>query len=187
MTEPKQNVPVAPPPDGGDRRRLDRAPGERYGAGPGSAAGPGSGPAGPGSAPAGHRSGAGPAAMLGPRGSRALVTALLVADAGALLFFVLGLVDLGIGLVAVAAFTGWVTALALVWWGRRAIPVATTRMVIGALLGGWSVVGGIIVDWVYALFQGGVLGPLDYVAQRYGLVALLCVVVGAGVATLRAR
>jgi hypothetical protein len=40
---------------------------------------------------------------------------------------------------------------------------------------------------VYALIQGGVLGPLDYVVQRYGIVALVSVVVAAGVAALRAR
>ncbi len=112
---------------------------------------------------------------------------MVVADAGAVLFFLLGLLDLGIGLVAIAAFTGWTTALALVWWGRDAIPVTRTRVAIGAFLGGWSVAGGILVDWIYALLQGGVLGPLDYVAQRYGMVALLALVVGAGVAALRAR
>jgi hypothetical protein len=32
-----------------------------------------------------------------------------------------------------------------------------------------------------------VLGPLDYVAQRYGIVALLCVAAAAGVAAVRAR
>jgi hypothetical protein len=110
-----------------------------------------------------------------------------VADAGAVLFFLLGLLDLGVGLVAVAAFTGWTTALALVWWGRDALPTARTRAATGALLGGWSVVAGIALDWVYALVQGGVLGPLDYVAQRYGIVALLALVVAAGVAALRTR
>jgi hypothetical protein len=110
-----------------------------------------------------------------------------VADAGALAFFLLGLVDLGAGLLAVAAFIGWVVALALVWKGRDRVPQASTRMTVAALLGGWSIVAAILADWVYALIQGGVLGPLDYVAQRYGMVALLCVAVAAGVAALRAR
>jgi len=112
---------------------------------------------------------------------------MLVADGGAVLFFLLGLLDLGIGLVAVAAFTGWLTALALVWWGRDAIPVVRTRVAFGAVFGGWPVVAGIIVDWLYGLSQGGVLGPLDYVAQRYGMIALLALVVGAGVAAVRVR
>jgi len=110
-----------------------------------------------------------------------------VADAGALAFFLLGLLDLGTGLLVVAAFIGWVVALALVWTGRDAIPASRSRMGIAAMLGGWSIVVAILVDWVYALIQGGVLGPLDYVLQRYGIVALLSVVVAAGVAALRAR
>ena len=110
-----------------------------------------------------------------------------MADAGALVFFLLGLLDLGVGLLALAAFIGWVVALALVWTGRDAIPQARTRMTLAALLGGWSIVAAILADWVYALVQGGVLGPLDYVAQRYGFVALLCVAAAAGVAALRAR
>lgn len=112
---------------------------------------------------------------------------VVVADAGAVLFFVLGLLDLGLGLVVVAAFVGWITALALVWGGRDGIPVARTRIAIAAFLGGWAVVAGILLDWVYALIQGGVLGPLDYVAERYGVVALLSVIVAAGVAAVRAR
>jgi hypothetical protein len=110
-----------------------------------------------------------------------------VADAGALAFFLLGLLDLGAGLLAVAAFIGWVVALALVWTDRDAIPRARTRMGIAAGLGAWSIVAAILADWVYALTQGGVLGPLDYVTQRYGIVALLCVAAAAGVAALRAR
>lgn len=175
MSDPERSAPRAHPHAGGDRRPLDRAPGERYGTGSGgSGAGAGSGPG---------RGGSGP----GRPGTRALVAAVLVADAGAVLFFVLGLLDLGIGLVVIAAFTGWATALALVWWGRDAIPVARTRIAAGAVLGGWSVAGGILLDWLYALLQGGVLGPLDYVGQRYGPVALMALVVGVGVAALRAR
>lgn len=112
---------------------------------------------------------------------------MVVADAGAVLFFALGLLDLGIGLVVIAAFTGWITALALVWWGRDAIPVARVRIGIGAFLGGWVVVGGILLDWIYALMQNSRMGPLDYVAERYGMVALLALVVGSGVAAIRAR
>ena len=167
MSDPDRPVSRAQPPVGGDRRPLDRAPGERYGT-------PRTAPGSPGPAPRSMR-------------TRALVAAMVVADAGAVLFFLLGLLDLGIGLVAIAGFTGWATALALVWWGRDALPVARARVAIGAVLGGWSVVGGILIDWVYGLMQGGVLGPLDYVGQRYGPVALLALVVGAGVAAFRVR
>jgi hypothetical protein len=168
MSEPQQSVPDPSPSVGGERRRLDRAPGERYGKGVGGAGG-------------GGASGGGGAGRPG------VIRAFLVADAGALAFFLLGLLDLGAGLLAVAAFIGWVVALALVWTGRDAIPRARTRMALAAVLGGWSIVAAILADWVFALVQGGVLGPLDYVLQRYGIVALLCVAAAAGVAALRAR
>ena len=177
MSEPPPTDPRSQPPVGGDRRPLDRAPGERYGTRPEGAGGPGSTGAGRPGASAG----------LGPRASRALVAAMVVADAGAVLFFVLGLLDLGIGLVVIAAFNGWITALALVWWGRDAIPVARMRVGIGAFLGGWSVAGGILLDWIYAVIQDSKMGPLDYVAERYGMVALLALVVGSGVAAVRSR
>lgn len=164
MSDPQRAVPDPSPAVGGERRRLDRAPGERY-----AKAGGGSGGSG------------------GGHGRPGVIRAFLVADAGALAFFLLGLLDLGAGLLVVAAFIGWVVALALVWAGRDAIAVSRTRMGVAAMLGAWSIVAAILVDWVYALIQGGVLGPLDYVVQRYGIVALLSVVVAAGVAALRAR
>jgi len=49
-----------------------------------------------------------------PARTRAILAAALVADAGGVLFFVLGLLDLGIGLLAVAGFTGWITGIALI-------------------------------------------------------------------------
>jgi hypothetical protein len=58
---------------------------------------------------------------------------------------------------------------------------------LAAFLGGQSVVLGLLVDWGYSLVQGGALGPLAYVAELYGLVAPLAVVLGAGVAAARAR
>jgi hypothetical protein len=181
MSDPQQTVPDPSPTTGGERRRLDRAPGERYGKGGGGAGG---GATGGGGATSRGRatSGAG-----GGPGRPGVIRAFVVADAGALAFFLLGLLDLGAGLVAIAAFIGWVVALALVWTGRDAIPDSRKRMGIAAALGGWSIVAAILADWVYALIQGGVLGPLDYVVQRYGIVALLCVAAAAGVAALRAR
>jgi hypothetical protein len=172
MSDPRQTVPAPSPTVGGERRRLDRAPGERY-AKEGGGTGGGGGGTGQG-----KRGGA---------GRPAVIRAFLVADAGALAFFLLGLLDLGAGLLVVAAFIGWVVALALVWSGRDVIRPARTRMSFAATLGAWSIVAAVLADWVYALIQGGVLGPLDYVAQRYGIVALLCVLAAAGVAALRAR
>ncbi len=48
-----------------------------------------------------------------------LLLAVVVSTVGALVVFALGMIDIGLGLVAVAAFLGWATALALVWRGRE--------------------------------------------------------------------
>lgn len=185
MSEPHPTVPGSPRPSGGDRRPLDRAPGERYITGSGGRTGSGGAIGSGGAMGSGGSRGSGPAP--GPRTTRALVTAMAIADAGALLVFLFGQLDLGIGLVAVAAFTGWTTALALVWWGRGALPIARMRVAIGACLGAWTVVGGMLLDWILGLVQGGGLGPLDYAVQRYGLVALLALVVASGIAAVRVR
>ena len=151
---------------GGERRRLERAPGERY------------------TTPVATSGGA-PAEQ---GGARWIVEAVVVADLGALAFFVLGLLDLGFGLVAVAAFTGWATAIALVYRGRdAAIRAPRTRMATAAFLGGWSVVGGMLLDWLFGLTQGGVMDFVSYVAERYWLVAPAALVAGALVAAYRAR
>jgi hypothetical protein len=177
MSDARPTVPEPAPPDGGERRRLDHAPGERYARrDPAGAAGPGGRTPGD-PRPDGRR-----------RRRRAIVAAVLVADAAAVLFFLLGLLDLGGGLLAIAAFSGWMVALALVWGGRDAVPGARLRVGLASLLGGWAVVGGILLDWMYAVvIQLGVLGPLDYVGERYGLVAPVSVLLAAGVAALRAR
>lgn len=169
---PSSTRPSVPGPDGGERRRLDEAPSARIAAT--SAAASGSGPDA-------ARTVARPAV-------RPLVIGLLVADIGAIAFFVLGLADLGIGLVAVAGFFGWLAALVLVWRGRSTvIAQASARQAVAAFLGAWTVIAGLLIDWVYALLIGGVLSPLDYWAQRYGWTALLALVAGAGIAALRAR
>ncbi len=158
--------PGSPPGAGGERRRLDRAPGERY-ATPAAADGNASAATG---------------------GARWIVAAVLVADLGGLAFFVLGQLDLGFGLVAVAAFVGWAVAVALVYKGRDvAIRNAQTRMATAAFLGGWAVVAGMLIDWLFGLTQGGVMDFFSYVVERYWLVAPAALVAGALVAAYRAR
>jgi hypothetical protein len=119
---------------------------------------------------------------------RWLVAAIVVADVGALAFFVLGLLDIALALVLVAAFFGWATGVTLVYKGREAvIRDPRRRMATASFLGGWAVVGGMLLDWAYGLAQGGVLGLLPYVVERYGLVGLAALAAGAFVAAYRAR
>ena len=184
-TTPGSPLPGSPSPAGGEARRLDRAPGERYAAANRDAAG-----SGPSRARAGsYRSGAGSAATtIRPVSPRAVLAATLVATAGAVLFLVIGLTGTDIGLLVVAAFTGWLTALALVWRGRTdGIADGRLRVGVAAVLGGWVVLGGMLLDWAYARLVGGVLGPLEYAWERYGLIALPALVIAAAVAAYRAR
>lgn len=148
--------------------RLDRAPGDRYRGG-----GATTGPSG-GSAPE-------PDASRGR--TTAIVAGVVIAAVGGVLFALLSQVDLGIGLVAIAMFIGWAVALALVWNGS-AIP---RRAVVGAVLGGGAIVVGLLVAWVWGRMEGGALGPLDYVNERYGPLAYLEVVAAAAVAWYRSR
>lgn len=100
---------------------------------------------------------------------------------GAALLAVLGLLDLSLGLIAVAAGVGWAA-------GHAARPVAGVRPAGVALVAAVaSVVLGLALRWAWSLVEGGVLGPVDYLAQRYGLLALLLPVVAGVVAAVRGR
>ena len=150
---------------GGERRRLDRAPGTRFIAPPTGAASPTRG--------------------VSPRG---LVIAVIIAGIGAFAFFVLSQLDLGPGLLAVAGFTGWMTAVALVDLGGGAgLQPGLGRLAAAAGLAAGAILTAILLDWAWASVQGGVLGPLDYISQRYGPAAILDVGVAAVLAGLRAR
>jgi hypothetical protein len=191
-TTPDPGVgPVTPPP-GPDPARpaaprtLDRVPGERYRA-PAAGASAGRGPGGGSGSTGGGLPGA-PGTTGSPSGTRAraIVAGGCAAGAGALAYAALGQIDLGLGLLAVAAFVGWVVALALVWGAGAASPIPRQAIIAG-LLGGGAIVVGLLLAWAWSRVEGGVLGPLDYTDQRYGPVAYLEVLVAGVVAGLRAR
>jgi hypothetical protein len=156
--------------------RLDRAPGDRY---------RGDRPPVSGAAD-GTTSGAGTSGTRIPaaRGrTTAVLAAVVVAVVGAILFGLLSQIDLGVGMLVVAMFIGWAVALALVWNGAT-IP---RRGALGAVLGGGAIVGGLLVAWIWGRVEGGALGPLDYVNERYGPLAYLEVVAAGAVAWYRSR
>jgi hypothetical protein len=78
-----------------------------------------------------------------------------------------GVLTLSAGLVIVAAVTGWMVAVGLRAGGgphlsrrartRAALVLATLAVALGQL--------GL---WLYARSEGGVLGPLDYLAETFG-------------------
>jgi hypothetical protein len=160
--------PSGPPdPSRPSARRLDRAPGERY----------------RGGQPPPHAEAAPGVTDEGGDRTRAIVAGVVVAILGALLFALLSQVDLGFGLIAIAMFVGWAVALAIVWNGA---PVAR-RPVVAAVLGGGAIVAGLLLAWGWGRMEGGALGPLEYVNERFGVVGYLDVLAAAGVAWYRSR
>jgi hypothetical protein len=166
-----------PQPDGRPRQ-LDRAPGERYRGG--------TPPAGPGGAQADTAGGAA-AATHGPQGSarRAVLAATSVALVVAIGRAVIGQVDIGLGTLAIAAFAGWAIALALVW-GASGAPMRR-RALVAALLAGLAIAAGLVLESLIARLGGGVLGPIEYINERYGPLGYVEVAVAAAVAAIRAR
>lgn len=167
-------------PEPGHPRRLDRAPGERYrGTTPPSS--PGAAPGGPG-APA-----VADAVPHGPAGSvrRGVLAAASVGLVVAIGRAVVGQVDLGLGTLAIAAFAGWIVAIALVW-GAAGTPIPR-RPLVAAVVAALAIAAGLVLESLLARTGGGVLGPIDYINERYGLLAYAEIALAALVAAIRAR
>lgn len=165
-----------PRPEPGERRpaatpRLDRAPGERYGTGATALTGS------PEAAGARRRP-----------WIRSLVAADLVAAIGAVVVFLLGMLDIGPGLIAVAAAIGWAVALAMVWGGgARSFRGPGTGTVLAAGLAAGAIVVGFLLNWAWSRAEGGVLDPVAYLDQRYGLFALVDIAAAGLAGAIRAR
>ena len=132
----QQGAPRAEQSSGGEIRRLERAPSERYAAAPVT------------SPPAGAGQGTRLARAVGAAAIAALVT-----------FLVTGF-DVGLGLLAVAAAAGWLVGLA-VGGGRpvQAGAVAAGGMAAGLVADGLRALtqGGVLAPWAYAWER---FGPL---------------------------
>ena len=100
---------------------------------------------------------------------------------GAALLAVLGLLDLSLGLIAVAAGIGWSAG----YVARPVGGVAAVGVAVAAAVA--SVALGLALRWAWSLAEGGVLGPVDYLAERYGLLTLLLPMAAGVVAAVRAR
>jgi hypothetical protein len=90
------------------------------------------------------------------------------------------------GLIVVAAVGGWVVAAAVRAGTAPALrrPQRSWAAVILAVAG---VAVGQLGLWLYARYEGGVLGPLDHLAQTYGILVPLELGVAAVAAWLAAR
>jgi hypothetical protein len=143
--------------------RLERAPGERYVAGPGA--------------------GEQPARRIG----RGLLLAAAITVVGGLVVGGLELVDFGAGLLAVAVTLGWAIALAIRWTAfapDRIVLEPNRRALLAAVLAGAAIALGYLVVWVV---EGSLIGPLDYAMERFGLLPPVLLLLAVGTAALRAH
>jgi hypothetical protein len=147
-------------------RRLARPPSERYVTGERVAA---EVPASGGSL--------GRAAAFGTLAAIGLAVAIAVLG---------GVVLLTAGLLAVAALGGWVVAIA-VRAGAAGVVSTTRRAGIAAVLAAIGVLGGQLGLWLFARYEGGVLGPVDYLAETFGLLVPLELGFALGAAWLASR
>jgi hypothetical protein len=111
---------------------------------------------------------------------RGVSLALGIAAIGAVAVVVLyGVVATTFGLLGIAGTTGFLIGVALRGMARSGGAAAT--IAVGAMAVG--VVGG----WVVSVAMGGVLGPIDYVGQTLGPLALLVPIAAALAAWLGSR
>lgn len=83
-----------------------------------------------------------------------------------------GVMAVSTGLLVVAGVTGWAVSVGLrAGAGKRVAADHRVRLALGLTL--LSVTLGQLGLWLYALTEGGVLGPLDYLAQTFGLLVPL--------------
>jgi hypothetical protein len=140
-----------------DQPRLERAPGEQDASPAGSA----------------------------PGGRSVAGQLVAVIVGGALAITVLGgLLEVGIGLLAVAGAIGWLVGVALRTdeaGARRSIPVRAIALAIAAVLVGQ------LGLWVLGRLEGGVLDPLTYLADVFGPIVVGQLVVAAVAAAWATR
>jgi hypothetical protein len=109
------------------------------------------------------------------------------AVAGATAITVLGgLFAVSSGLLVVAGATGWAVAVGL-RFGAGATVDAGRPVLLAIGLALLAVVLGQLGLWLYARAEGGVLGPLDYLAETFGVLVPLELAGAALVAWVAAR
>jgi hypothetical protein len=111
------------------------------------------------------------AGLLGAAGPPAAV-----AIVGVLAFVVLGgILTVTAGLVIVAALIGWITGLLVRPPPRAAL--AAVAVIVGGLLG----------IWLFGRWEGGVLDPIEYLAEVQGILVPLELLAAAGLAAAASR
>ena len=167
MTDPTPS-PTEPASEPGERR-LSRPPSDRYQAAEAAAAAAADAPD--------------PAASV----ARGVAVATSLAIAGAAVVVLLGgVLAISAGLIVVAAATGWTVAQGL-RVGAREHLLAERRRSLALALALGSVVLGQAGLWLYARTEGGVLPPLEYLSEVYGVLVPVQFLFAAAVAWVSAR
>jgi hypothetical protein len=97
-----------------------------------------------------------------------------------------GVLAVSAGLLVVAAATGWGVAVALRVGGGseldqgRRVRVALLLTTVGVILGQLGL-------WLFARYEGGVLGPIDYLSETFGLLVPIELAIAWIVAVASAR
>jgi hypothetical protein len=128
--------------------------------------------------PPSDRYATGPAATDAPAGrlDALLVPLGLVLGTGIAFVVLGGILLVTAGLVLVAAFAGWLT-------GRLVSPPARA-----AVVGLAAVIVGLLGIWLFGRMEGGVLDPIDYLAEVEGpIVVVLSLLAGTGLAAAASR
>ena len=170
-TEPPEPSEPSEPSRIPGERRLSRPPSERYREEEARAAA------------AADEARADPSASV----ARGVALAVVVAAVGAGAIVVLGgVLTMTAGLVVVAAVVGWGVALALRFGAgsRLAGPRRAALAVVITLI---AVLAAQLGLWQYAQLEGGVLGPLDYLWEVFGVLVPIEIVVAIGLAWVVAR
>jgi hypothetical protein len=119
--------------------------------------------------------------------ARGVAVATAVAVVGAVAIVYLGgVLTLTEVLLIVAGFTGLGVGLALRWGAGEQL-AARRRPVVALALALGAVALGQLGLWQYGRSEGGVLGPLDYLAQVYGPLVLVEFAAAGVIAWLAAR
>jgi hypothetical protein len=151
MTDPTADATRPGPPDVPGERRLAHPPSDRY------------------REPGPRLAAEDPSATPG----RGIAFGIVAAVGGAAAITLLGgVLAVSSGLIVAAGASGWAVGIALRVGARGQLAIGPrTRLAVGLAL--LAVALGQLGLWVYALTEGGVLGPLDYLAETFGVLVPL--------------
>ena len=161
---------TAPDPQDGGERRLARPPSDRYRSTADAAT-------------AGSDDQVGAGGSFGRAVAFGALTGLIVAAAITVLG---GVLLITAGLIAVAALGGWAIAIAVRAGGLDAVgPPRRRALAVG--LAAAAVLAGQLGLWLFARYEGGVLGPVDYLAETFEFLVPLQFLFAIAAAWLAAR